>query len=102
MECSVSPTEEAQFAAMREALGYALLSHSNKGKAQPCDCSQCSMIRMALKPEGGKKFADRVRSECIQLIEWREKELKKTGTFTGPVACKELADMIRSQMTNSR
>jgi phage-related baseplate assembly protein len=94
--------EESTLAAMREALAHTLLSHSNKGRAQVCDCSLCAMIRLALKPEAGKMFADRVRMECIQVVDYKRAELQKNPELADKTkavhVAREISEMLRCQM----
>jgi formate dehydrogenase assembly factor FdhD len=94
--------EESAFAVMREALAHALLSHSNRGRAQPCDCSLCTMIRLAMKPEAGKLFADRVRMECIQVVDYKRGELQKNPELAEKTkavhVAREISEMLRCQL----
>ncbi len=97
---------EAEYAAMREALQGVLQSHVRLGKAYRCECSLCAQIRDALEPGGGQRYADRIRDECAGIADWKVDQiatmLKTASEQEAPSlrlmqkVGREIADRIRA------
>lgn len=93
---------ESDVAAMREALEYALLAHANKGRARPCDCSLCEMIRKALSSEAGRSYAQRLRQECIDVVQFKVDTLRKhpeeAAQLKAVHVAREICEMLKGMV----
>ena len=89
--------QEAQVAALREALLATLQSHQRMGKAAPCDCSLCEQIRDALKEDAGSSYRRRLREECAQVADWVADQTARLESKQSPIVkvAREIGARIR-------
>lgn len=91
----------SSIAVRSQALRSALQAHATPGLAEPCKCSLCLEIKMALADNSGETFRDAIREACAQIADAAYYELKseeERGRFRAgrPSAiAKDISNRIR-------